>query len=103
MSGEALAVIGGGNMARAILGGGRGGPLRGVSIVVAEPDESKHAGLRALGAEVERGAGAALARLGKLESSAGAGRVLLAVKPQMLGAVASDVQDELAARPRAVI
>lgn len=102
--GVALAIIGGGNMARAILTGGRGGigPIHDGLVVVAEPDASKHEALRDLGVEVTPTAYEAVVRLLNAEPAPGTGQVLLAVKPQMLAAVAGEIAP-LLVQPRVVI
>lgn len=85
---QGVAIIGGGNMARAIVDGaaarGRLDPAR---CVVAEPDPDRRAGY-VLGVA---DAAEAMARLVELEPAPGAGRVVLAVKPQVFGAVAAEI------------
>lgn len=85
---QGVAIIGGGNMARAIVDGavarGRLDPAR---CVVAEPDPDRRAGY-VLGVA---GAAEAMARLVDLEATVGAGRVVLAVKPQVFGMVAREL------------
>lgn len=89
MTPESLAIIGGGNMGRALLRCAiSGAALRADRIVVAEPELGKHAGLAAEGAAVVASAVEAIARL---ESMGGEGQVLLAVKPQMLPALGEQV------------
>ena len=99
------ALIGGGNMARAIVRGGLdAGVLRGESVAIAEPDGEKRAGLADLtgnlfasGAEVVRWAA-------QRDGGRGEARVLVAVKPQMLGAVAAEIRPVLdAAGARRVV
>lgn len=83
----ALAVIGGGAMASAILrGAGEAGVLSG-RVCIAEPDEARRAAFPVAVAS----AADALGWLAANEGEPGAGQVLLAVKPQMLAAVASEI------------
>jgi pyrroline-5-carboxylate reductase len=90
----ALCVIGGGNMAQAIV---RGGLDRGVlvpdQLVVAEPDEAKWSLWQGWGVEVRADAALALDVPARLS---GEWQVLLAVKPQVFGAVALAVGAGLA-------
>lgn len=87
-----LAVIGGGNMARAILGGAsEAGLVRG-RCVVAEPVEDKRADFEL----AVPSAAEAIAWVREREPAPGAGQVLLAVKPQMLDAVAGEIAPVLA-------
>ena len=82
----ALLVIGGGAMAQAILRGAiDADAVTPADVVVAEPDTTKHAALRAMGVRVEASATGATAR-----APAGAA-LLLCVKPQMLGAVGEEI------------
>ena len=82
-SNGALCVIGGGNMAQAIVRGGLdAGVLEGASLVVAEPDEAKRGLWAGWGVRAVAGAGEAM-------DAAGGGQVMLAVKPQMFGDVAA--------------
>ncbi|MCC6285005.1 MAG: pyrroline-5-carboxylate reductase [Phycisphaerales bacterium] len=84
-----LAVIGGGTMARAIIEGAcRAGVLDPGRVVIAEPDQGRRAVFR----RAVPGAGAALDILDEEEDLPGSGQVLLAVKPQSLGAVTSEVR-----------
>lgn len=93
-----LLVVGGGNMGRAIVegavGGGHGGGagevgvLRGDRVVVVDPNAGQHGVFRALGAACVETVEAGVRGLVELESRWGTGAVLLAVKPQMLAAVA---------------
>jgi pyrroline-5-carboxylate reductase len=103
--GTLWALIGGGNMARAIVRGGLdAGVLRAESVAIAEPDAAKRTGLADLtgnlfasGAEVVRWAA-------ERDGERGEARVLLAVKPQMLGAVAAEIRPVLdAAATRRVV
>lgn len=87
----ALAVIGGGNMAKAIIdGAARAGVLDG-PVIVADPSPERRALFeRSVGTASE-----AVEQLAALEDRAGVGQVLLAVKPQMLPEVAKDVRRAL--------
>ena len=87
-SGPVLAVIGGGAMAHAILEGAEAsGRLTG-RVCVAEPDEDRRAGFSCAVAS----AGEAMRWLAEHEDEPGVGQVMLAVKPQMLDAVAAEVR-----------
>ncbi len=86
MSEARIGVIGGGNMARAIIEGGLASGRFGPGTwVVAEPDGAKRERLAALGVGVVEHAGALGDRL------AADAQILLAVKPQMLGEAAADL------------
>ena len=86
------AVIGGGNMAGAIIRGGlEGGRLKAERVVVAEPDAGKRAAFAAWGVGVCASAAEAMARLGELEAGSGRGQVLIAVKPQVFAEVAGAI------------
>lgn len=88
-----LAILGGGNMGRAILLGGiSGGFLCKDCVVVAEPDTSKHAVIADTGVRIFTSARAALEVFGS------DGQVLLAVKPQMLPALADEIRGIIGAR-----
>ena len=85
-----LAVVGGGNMALAILQGGiSAGVLQPGGVIVSEPDAGKHAALRSLGVQVVA-SNAAL-----MEGLAPGVQVLLAVKPQQLGEVGAELSPHL--------
>src|SRR4051794_31885947 len=96
---KALAIIGGGTMARAILNGatvlGRNG-IRAWPVIVAEPDQSKHTALRALGVDVVGTAKEAVERLMPPSRETGEGAILLAVKPQSLEEVGREIAPLLA-------
>jgi len=86
-----LAVIGGGNMARAILSGARKSGALSDSCVVAEPDESRR---RAFEHAVATSA-EAIGWIREREREPGEGQVLLAVKPQVFPAVADEIKPAL--------
>jgi pyrroline-5-carboxylate reductase len=82
----ALAVIGGGNMASAIIEGGlAAGVLTPNEVLVSEPDLAKHAALTALGAKVTSNS------VQVMEQLPPGGQLLLAVKPQLLKVVAEEL------------
>ncbi|RMH11451.1 MAG: pyrroline-5-carboxylate reductase [Planctomycetota bacterium] len=88
---RSLAVIGGGNMAQAILDGAvRAGVLE-KNFVVADPSPERR---KLFPNAVER-ASEAIAWLCEHESAPGRGQVLLAVKPQMLPEVVRDLRGAL--------
>lgn len=88
---EPLAVIGGGNMAKAILGGAARAGVLPEHVFVADPSAER----RALFARSVARASEAIARLAAMEEVPGSGQVLLAVKPQMLPEVARDVGEAI--------
>lgn len=100
-----IAIIGGGNMGRAIVCGGMasGGPIDRGYVIVAEPDPSKHAPFQEIGVQVVASASEALRILTKEEPEPGVGQVLLAIKPQMLVGLASEIGPALTGLPRIVI
>lgn len=88
-----LAVIGGGNMGRAIVTGAvRAGVIETVDVVVGEPDEGRRAAFEREGFGVAATALEAARRLGD------GGQALLAVKPQSLGAVAGELRGAVEGR-----
>lgn len=98
----AVAIIGGGNMARAIYDGGVGAGLLDPSrVVVADPDPVK----RERFAISVATAGEAMDRLEKIEGGVGgaAGVVLLAVKPQALAGLGEELGGRLAGTGRVVL
>jgi pyrroline-5-carboxylate reductase len=85
-------------MARAIvLGAVNAGVLGASEIVVCDPDQSKWGAFRECGVRVTASHGEAVGSLGE------EGEVLLAVKPQSLGAVAEAVRDLWPSRPVVVV
>jgi len=82
----ALAVIGGGAMASAILTGAAQAGVLG-KVCVADPNETK----RAAFPTAVPTAAEAIAWLDAHESAPGSGQIMLAVKPQMLGDVAAEI------------
>ncbi|HMN41798.1 MAG TPA: pyrroline-5-carboxylate reductase [Phycisphaerales bacterium] len=110
-----LAIIGGGNMGRAIALGALDAKLLAPGeIVICEPDAPKRATMAGWGVQVVGKGAEALerllpvpGRLAEIETSmalaACGGQVLLAVKPQSLVAVAAELQPGLAAMPRVVV
>ena len=96
-------VIGGGNMARAIIAGGvAAGILQAGDVLVAEIDAGKRDELQAAGCLVAATAREAIARAEEVDGDVPA-QVLLAVKPQMLGAVAGELGGLLAGSARIVV
>lgn len=96
-----LLVIGGGNMGRAIVQGAiRAGTLDAALAVVLEPDASKHRAFTELGCSACEKPAEAVRVFQDFEKPGGAGMVLLAVKPQMLAAVAEAVGEPLRSQPR---
>ncbi len=110
-----LAIIGGGNMGKAIVLGALDAKLLAPGeIVVCEPDSAKRDSMRGWGVQVVAEHGEATGRLlpvpGTLADiresyglAACGGQVLLAVKPQMLGQLAGQLRPHLEAMPRVVI
>ncbi len=100
----AWAIIGGGNMARAIIEGGKAADLLDPArVVVAEPDAPKRTRLEALGCIAVATAAEALLRLRGLERDGPRGQILLAVKPQSLEAVGAEIGPALSADARVVV
>lgn len=110
-----LAIIGGGNMGKAIALGALDAKLLAPGeIVICEPDAAKRATMGGWGVQVVAKAAEALerllpvpGRLDQVESSSAlascGGQVLLAVKPQSLESVVAEVRAPLVAMPRVVI
>lgn len=88
---KALAVIGGGNMAKAILDGAARAGVLPHTVIVADPSPQR----RALFTRSVERASEAIAQLARAEEVPGSGQVLLAVKPQMLPDVARDVRETI--------
>lgn len=86
-----LAVIGGGTMARAILAGAAKAGVISDQVVIAEPDESRRGGFE----HAVPSAADAIAWIREHEGEAGAGQVLLAIKPQVFPEVAREVSPEM--------
>lgn len=99
-----LVVVGGGNMARAIIDGALArGAIDAGLVGVVEPDDDRRAHFeRRLGFAGARGSDG-IAWLENVEGAPGAGQVLLAVKPQLLQKVAGEIGDQLKGRSRVVI
>lgn len=99
-----LAVIGGGNMGKAIVAGAvRSALINPEWCVVAEPDNAKRAELAKLGVRTSMTSDEAMRHLVSWELSGVRGQVLLAVKPQSLRELASEVGHHLAGSDRIVI
>lgn len=104
-----IAIIGGGNMARAIYEGARAaGAIDPSRIMVADPDAEKRACFACSAASAKE----AIRWLIEAESNndctepgdhPGLGQVILAIKPQVFPAVAQDIRDALAAGPERVV
>lgn len=95
-------IVGGGNMARAIVTGGLAdGILTSEQVAIAEPDVAKHAALHELTPHVVHSA----SELFRDAGDSAPWTLLLAVKPQMLGAVAEELRPLLNAQttPRMVV
>ncbi|MFG0243188.1 MAG: pyrroline-5-carboxylate reductase [Phycisphaerales bacterium JB054] len=102
-----LLVIGGGNMGGAIVTGAvRARVLAGERVVIVDPNPEKHTPFEALGIGCVSSIPEGLEAFAALEAAAGAateGLVMLAVKPQMLGAVAAELAESLRQSPRPVL
>ncbi|MFM9994223.1 MAG: pyrroline-5-carboxylate reductase [Phycisphaerales bacterium] len=106
MNGERIpiAVIGGGTMAQAIVRGGfDAGVIAPSAVVVADPEGPKRELFRTWGVRAVKDAGEAAAWLVQAESPAGAGQVLLAVKPQSFAEVAAALGPGLGPARRVVV
>lgn len=103
MANPFLVIIGGGSMGGAIAAGGvRAGVLDPRAVMVADPDVSKHPTFNAMGVRTVERAGSALTAMAEFERERpdlqGLGQILLAVKPQMLDAVAVEMGDHIRGR-----
>jgi pyrroline-5-carboxylate reductase len=100
----ALLVIGGGNMGKAIIAGGRdAGVLANPAFVaVAEPDEARRGHFESTGLAVRGSAADGIAWLRGVERRLGEGQIVLAVKPQVAVQVGLDIRS-LLVEPRVVI
>jgi pyrroline-5-carboxylate reductase len=95
-----LVILGGGNMARAIVSGGlRAASLRPDRIALADPDSTKLPHFRSLGIHTFTSPAAALAHF----PFSSAPQLLLAVKPQSFNALADDIAPTLGPARRTVI
>ena len=101
---SAWCLLGGGNMAKAIVRGavasGAIGPDR---FVIVEPDELKRRGFESDGVVARGGLTEAVADLARIEARSGTGHFVLAVKPQMFPHVAAELRTALDAVPRRVV
>ncbi len=89
-----LAVIGGGNMGKAIITGGVQARILSPSrVCVAEHDEGRRTRIAATGVLVFRSASEAMQWLTERAPTPDAGQVLLAIKPQSLASTCSECQD----------
>lgn len=100
---EPVLVVGGGNMAQAIVRGSlAAGVLDPAFVRVLEPDQGKHAVHRSLGVHADADADASASWFEEHANAVTQGQVLLCVKPQVLRAAAAGVQ-RVMARSRVVI
>lgn len=99
-----LAVIGGGNMGKAIVAGAVKSALVNPEwCVVAEPDQPKRAELAKLGVRTTATSDEAMRHMASWELSGVRGQVLLAVKPQSLTELAHEVGHSLTGSDRVII
>lgn len=99
-----VAFVGGGVMARAIVAGAlEAGVLEPNGVCGADPDEGARAWFESRGCAAEADGAAALRWIERTEPAPGAGVLVLAVKPQMLGTAARSIAPVLAGRPRLVV
>ncbi len=101
---EPIAFIGGGTMARAIIGGAiEAGAVLPQRLVVVDPKPDRRDVFTRLGVHACPTIDGAIETLRRIESSAGAGQILLAIKPQSLGSVADELAPLLEGERRVVI
>lgn len=99
-----IAVVGGGVMAQSIVRGGLdAGVLVASAVAVAEPESAKRDLLRSWGVTACRDAGEAAHWLVGAEPHAGAGQVLLAVKPQSFEAAAAKLRPAIGPARRVIL
>ncbi len=99
-----LVVIGGGNMGKAIVAGAvKSSLINPEWCVVAEPDPIKRGELAKIGVRTSMSSSEAMAQIAQWELSGIRAQVLLAVKPQALRELASEVGHHLAGSDRVVI
>lgn len=99
-----LAMVGGGNMARAIIRGGLdAGVLDPRRVAVAEPDAPKRDIFRSWGVRAVKRPEELVAWLHEVESQEGLGQILLAVKPQSLPEVGAQFSPLLGGARRIII
>jgi pyrroline-5-carboxylate reductase len=99
-----LAILGGGNMAQAIVRGGVLARLLDTKRVgVAEIDGAKRRALNGLGVHVFDTAGGAVDWMLGTETRPGEGQLLVAVKPQSLAGLAPEIRGAMGAARRVVI
>jgi pyrroline-5-carboxylate reductase len=99
-----LAIVGGGNIARAILKGAEeAGVIDPARVVIAEPDEARRRGFEGAVAAVVPSAVEAMVWMKKHEGHHGEGQILLAVKPQSLDEVGRQLRPALGLTRRVFI
>jgi pyrroline-5-carboxylate reductase len=99
-----LAVVGGGNIAQALVRGGIDSGLLSTSLVgVVEPEGGKRELFRSWGVRALRSPDELAVWLGGVETPGAMGQVLLAVKPQMFGEVSGPLARALGGVRRVVI
>lgn len=94
---DTLLLIGAGNMGRTIAEGGiRAGVIDPQRLVVLEPNSERRVGFAHASADAHEG-------VRMIEAMGGEGRVLLAIKPQMLASASRDLAPLLAGRGRTIV